>query len=138
MRNSQSMAEGLKAPSGSSRRYESTALNKSRDSSLSHTRPNEYFQIRDELSKNPKRKLTKVDAYWLDEKDYNEKKDKEWWDNGNWDVVKEGKFWENGKYIPEDIGDRVKELISKELKMMKGKMQRDQVGLLEQMMVFKD
>lgn len=115
----------MKAPTASSRRYESQTRSKSRESSTSHTRPAEYYQIRDELSKNPKRKVNKVEAYWLDDTQYNEKLDKEWWEKGNYDIVKEGKYWDNGKYIPEDIGDRVKELVSKELKMMKGKMQRD-------------
>jgi hypothetical protein len=41
-------------------------LDRSTESRISHTRPNEYFSIRDELSKNPKRRITKVDAYWLD------------------------------------------------------------------------
>jgi hypothetical protein len=48
--------------------------------------------------------------------------DKEWWEKGNWDIVKERGYWDNGKYIPEDIGDRVKEIIAREVKMMKGKM----------------
>jgi hypothetical protein len=36
--------------------------------------------------------------------------------------VKEGGYWNNGKEIPEDIGDKVKEIVSRELKMMRGKM----------------
>jgi len=46
-------------------------------------------------------------------------------------VVKDGGYWDNGKYIPSDIGEKVKEIIAREVKNMRGKMQRDEVTVLE-------
>jgi len=31
-------------------------------------------------------------------------------------------YWDNGKYIPSDINEKVKEIIQREVKLMKGKM----------------
>jgi hypothetical protein len=36
--------------------------------------------------------------------------------------VKEGGFWDNGKWIPMDIADKVKEIVGREVKLMKGKL----------------
>jgi len=46
-----------------------TADAKSKESSLEHSpnKPQNYYEIRDELAKNPKRKNNKVEAYWLDD-----------------------------------------------------------------------
>lgn len=104
-----------------SKRYEDS---KSRESSLerSITKPNGKFDIRDEFAKNPKRKQNKIEAWWLEDNQQKAKWDSEWWEKGNYDVVKEQHYWDNGKYIPADIGDKVKEIIQREVKMMKGKM----------------
>ncbi len=104
----------------------------------SPSRPNGFYEIRDELSKNPRRKHNKVEAYWLDEDQLKAKLDQDWWEKGQWDVVKEGGYWDNGKYIPTDIAGKVKEIVEREIKNMKGKMQRDEVSVLEQMKAIKD
>eukprot|EP00347_Sterkiella_histriomuscorum_P013621 403364019 len=134
-RNAQSVID-LRLPA--SKRYE-TANDKSRESSLDRSASkNGLYEIRDELAKNPRRRHNKVEAYWLDETQQKEQVDKEWWDKGKWDVVKQQHYWDNGKYIPEDIGVKVKEIINKEVLMMKGKMQRDEVSMLEQIKSLKD
>lgn len=130
MRGSQSMVD-LRLPAASKRQQ--TQMERSRESSLekSPNRPNGFYEIRDELSKNPRRRNNKVEAYWLDEDQQKAKFDQEWWEKGNWDVVKEGGYWDNGKYIPTDIAGKVKEIVEREIKNMKGKMQRDEVTVLE-------
>jgi len=57
--------------------------------------------------------------------------DKSWWDNKKWDVVKEGGYWDNGKWIPMDIADKIKEILAKEMQMMRGSMQQNEVKALE-------
>ncbi len=74
-----------------------------------------------------------VEPYWLDNPKQREGNfGKEFWDQGKWDVVKEGGYWDNGKWIPMDIAEKVKEIVGREVKMMKGKMQQDEVKTLEQ------
>lgn len=102
------------------------------DSFTSNRSQKAHFSIRDEFSKDPKRKQHLVKAYWLDEHHAvvppDEKHIKEFWDSGQYDVVKNGEYWlNNGKYIPEDIGDKVKEIINREVKYMKSKMQINEV-----------
>jgi hypothetical protein len=81
---------------------------------------NGYYQIRDVLSKNPKRVQNVVEAYWLDNphNEERERKAKEFWDSGKYDVVKENGHWldGHGKYIPGDIGEKVKEIINREVR----------------------
>lgn len=53
-------------------------------------------------------------------------------------MVKEGYYWDNGKYIPSDINEKVKEIINREIKNMRGSMQMNEVKMLEQMKLLKD
>lgn len=57
-----------------------------------------------------------------------EKEIKEFWDSGKYDVVKRGEYWlDNGKYIPENIGEKVKDIVNREIQYMKNKMQINEV-----------
>lgn len=60
----------LKSNVNTNRRYGADNMNKSRDSSVESEKslkPNGYYEIRDELARNPKRRHNKVEAYWLDD-----------------------------------------------------------------------
>ncbi|CDW87729.1 rcc1 and btb domain-containing protein [Stylonychia lemnae] len=133
-RNAQSMVD-LRLPNS---RYKE--LDRSRDSSMdrSTTRQSLRLQFRDEFSKNPKRRVNVVDMDWIDNPVNQPQKGNEWWQKGVMDPVQSQMYWDNGKYIPSDINEKVKEIIQREVKIMKGKMQQDEVAMLEQMKLLKD
>ncbi len=47
---------------------------------------------------------------------------KDYWDAGKWDQPRERGIWHDGKWIPEDIAAKVKEIVGREVKNMKGKL----------------
>ena len=110
-----------------------------RNRSESKNRDDILYNIRDELSKNPKRRHDVVEAWWLDKPpEVQAQQEKDYWESGKWDVVKNATYFDHGKYIPGEIGQKVKELVNREVKMMRGKMQMNEVQVLEQMKSLKD
>lgn len=91
------------------------------------------IEFRDEFASNPRRKRNVVDINWFDTKDTDDRKygrgdysnfpdNKADYDKGNFDVVKTAGYWDNGKFIPQDIANKVKLLVNKEIDGMKNKL----------------